>query len=109
MQDPASGVHQVLLQHVHLQSSFSFPYTPQPLSLELALDHLLRAPQIVREVQAVAWTYLNQPSDGTLFLTWQPLAHLGPNFATDGYVWVAPENAFTQEVRGYVRYVLKLY
>jgi hypothetical protein len=48
------------------------------------------------------WTFLEAPPDGTVMLTWQPLAHLGNNFASDGYVWADAEQAFTFEARGYV-------
>lgn len=49
------------------------------------------------------WTFLDGPQDGTVMMTWQPLAHLGNNFASDGYVWADAEQAFTFESRGYVR------
>lgn len=48
------------------------------------------------------WTFLDGPQDGTVMLTWQPLNHLGTNFASDGYVWADVEQAFTFEARGYV-------
>jgi len=102
MQDPSGGVPQALLQHVHLQSAYQYPYTPQPLTSEQAIDYLLNAPRIIRELTSVAWTYLNQPADGTLLLTWQPVNQLGQSFASDGYLWASVENAFTQEIRGYV-------
>ncbi|KAJ5779145.1 hypothetical protein N7457_006865 [Penicillium paradoxum] len=34
-------------------------------------------------------------------LTWQPQNHMGVNFASDGYIWADPEQAFTFESRGY--------
>lgn len=49
------------------------------------------------------WTFLDGPGDGTVMLTWQPMAHMGNNFASDGYVWADAEQGHVLEVRGYVR------
>lgn len=106
MQDPSYGVQQALLHHVHLQSFYSYPYTPSQLHLDQALEYLLGASRIIRELTAVAWTYLNQPADGTVYLTWQPLNQLGTQFATDGYLWAGAESTFTHELRGYVGVLL---
>ena len=48
------------------------------------------------------WMFLDAPADGTVMLLWQPLNQLGTRFASDGYVWADPEQAFSQEHRGYV-------
>lgn len=54
---------------------------------DTVVEYLLSAPKIVREAQPMQW---------------QPLNHLGTNFASDGYVWADVEQAFTFEARGYV-------
>ncbi|KAH8705553.1 hypothetical protein BGW36DRAFT_353955 [Talaromyces proteolyticus] len=72
------------------------------LPTETVVEYLLSAPKVVREMQPVTWTFLDPPPpDGTTILTWQPLAHLGTTFASDGYVWADAEQAFTFEARGY--------
>lgn len=68
---------------------------------ETAVEYLLSAPRVCQS-QPMHWTFLDGPNDGTVMLTWQPLAHLGSNFASDGYVWADAEQAFTFENRGYV-------
>lgn len=73
------------------------------LPTETVLDYLLAAPKVVREMYPMHWTFLDGPPDGTTLLTWQPLAHLGTAFASDGYVWADAEQAYTFEARGYVR------
>lgn len=35
-------------------------------------------------------------------LVWQPLAKLGTEFASDGYIWADPEQAFSSHTKGYV-------
>lgn len=70
--------------------------------METAVDYLLAAPGVVRELQPMHWMFLDGPPDGTVMLVWQPLHHLGTNFASDGYVWADAEQAFTTEARGYV-------
>lgn len=74
------------------------------LTMEAAVEYLLSAPKIVRELQPMHWMFLDAPPDGTLMLTWQPLNHLGTNFASDGYVWGDAEQVYTTEARGYVRH-----
>jgi hypothetical protein len=74
----------------------------QRIGLEQVLQNLLQAPQIVREVKPMAWTYLTPPQDGTTFLTWQA-PRMGNNFASDGYIWIDHEMTFRQSIRGYVR------
>jgi len=49
------------------------------------------------------WMFLDAPEDGTVMLVWQPLNQSGTQSATDGYIWADAEQAFSSEVRGYVR------
>jgi hypothetical protein len=69
---------------------------------ETAVEYLASAPRFFQQ-KPVHWTLLDGPADGTVILTWQPMAHLGNNFASDGYVWADHEQAFSFESRGYVR------
>ncbi len=122
MNDPSSGVppalvnpqcctvqssnEQVLivepqLPHIHLLSTYQYPVLHH-VSIDTVVEYLLSAQRITRELAAMAWTYLDAPSDGSVLLVWQPLAQLGTNFASDGYVWADPETAFNSPVRGYV-------
>ncbi|KAL4784303.1 hypothetical protein BJX76DRAFT_327650 [Aspergillus varians] len=101
MDDPASRVPGQLLPHMHLVSRNRYPLMHM-MPTETVVEYLLSAPKIVREAQAMHWTFLDGPQDGTVMLTWQPLNHLGTNFASDGYVWADAEQAFTFEARGYV-------
>ncbi|KAG7292434.1 hypothetical protein NEMBOFW57_002469 [Staphylotrichum longicolle] len=57
---------------------------------------LLQAPKIARDTAPFYWTYLDAPADGSIFLTWQPTARRGNEFASDGYVWAGPEVSFQQ-------------
>ena len=82
-------------------STYQFPVM-QRIGLEQALQNLLQAGQIVREVKPMAWTYLTPPTDGTMFLTWQA-PRMQNHFASDGYIWIDQEMTFRQNVRGYVR------
>ncbi|OJJ45402.1 hypothetical protein ASPZODRAFT_134051 [Penicilliopsis zonata CBS 506.65] len=100
MDDPASRIPGQLLPHMHLVSRYRYPLMPM-LPTETAVEYLLSAPKIVRELQSMHWTFMDGPQDGTVMLTWQPLNHLGTNFASDGYVWADVEQAFTFEARGY--------
>lgn len=86
---------------MHLVSRCRFP-SIQMLPTDTVLEYLLSAPRMVRELHPMHWTFLDGPPDGTVMLTWQPLSHLGANFASDGYVWADVEQAFTFESRGYV-------
>lgn len=36
-------------------------------------------------------------------LVWQPLAKMGLEFSSDGYVWADAEQAFSSHPKGYVR------
>ncbi|KAL1966338.1 hypothetical protein VTN77DRAFT_4691 [Rasamsonia byssochlamydoides] len=100
MNDPASGLPAQLLPHMHLVSRSRYPVM-NALPTETVVDYLISAPKVVRELQPMHWTFLDGPPDGTTLLTWQPLNHLGTNFASDGYVWADAEQAFTFEARGY--------
>lgn len=86
---------------MHLVSKSRYPVT-NSLTMETAVDYLLSAPGVVRELQPMHWMFLDGPPDGTVMLAWQPLHQLGTNFASDGYVWADAEQAFTTEARGYV-------
>lgn len=106
MQDPGYGVAAPLLQHVHLLSTTRYPYSPNPMLPDHALEFLLQCSKIVRERAAMTWQYLTPPDDGTILLAWQPLNQLGTHYATDGYVWAEPEKHFTNEARGFVSGIL---
>ncbi|KAA8644400.1 hypothetical protein EYZ11_002776 [Aspergillus tanneri] len=101
MDDPASRLPGQLLPHMHLVSRHRYPLMHM-MPTETVVEYLLSAQKIVREAQPMHWTFLDGPQDGTVMLTWQPLNHLGTNFASDGYVWADVEQAFTFEARGYV-------
>ncbi|KAL5334233.1 hypothetical protein BJX70DRAFT_402767 [Aspergillus crustosus] len=101
MDDPAARVPGQLLPHMHLVSRNPYP-TIHMLPTETAVEYLASAPKIVREAHPMHWTFLDGPPDGSVMLTWQPLNHLGTNFASDGYVWADAEQAFTFESRGYL-------
>jgi hypothetical protein len=65
---------------------------------------LLQAPKIARDTAPFYWTYLECPADGSIFLTWQPTARRGNEFASDGYVWAGPEVSYQQSAgNGLVR------
>ncbi|KAI9824878.1 MAG: hypothetical protein M1832_001483 [Thelocarpon impressellum] len=99
MNDPSGGVPPALLQHVHLLSNFRFP-TVAHMSVEAIVDYLLQAPNITRHAAPMNWTYLDAPADGTVLLVWQA-PQLGTHFASDGYVWADPEQAFSLDAKGY--------
>lgn len=92
---------------MHLVSRNRYPLMHM-MPTETVVEYLLSAPKIVREGQPMHWTFLDGPQDGTVMLTWQPLNHLGTNFASDGYVWADAEQAFTFEARGYVCFFFPL-
>ncbi|BDD61085.1 hypothetical protein MAP00_006159 [Monascus purpureus] len=100
MDDPASRVPAQLLPHMHLVSRYRYPLMHM-LPTDTVVEYLLSAPKVVRELQPMHWTFIDGPPDGTVMLTWQPLNHLGTNFASDGYVWADVEQSFTFEARGY--------
>jgi hypothetical protein len=88
--------------HVHLISNYRYAFLPN-VPAEVIVDYLLKAPSIARNVP-FTWTFLDGVPDGTLYLVWQPLNHLGTAAASDGYVWADPEGAFSLEMKGYVSY-----
>lgn len=89
------------LPYIHLTSTQRFPQLGQ-LTEDQAVDYLLQAPRIVRDMAPMVWQIINPPPDGTLFLTWQP-PNLRKHMASDGYVWADPENTFHFERHGFVR------
>ncbi|KAB2580033.1 hypothetical protein BFW01_g5399 [Lasiodiplodia theobromae] len=107
MQDPSFGVPQFLLPHVHLISSFRYP-TLAHISVDQAVEFLLQAPKVVKDMAPMAWQYFqNPPNDGTVFLEWQPVNQRSNAYASDGYIWADPESSFTYESqRGYTVEIL---
>ncbi|KAJ6086173.1 hypothetical protein N7486_010454 [Penicillium sp. IBT 16267x] len=99
MDDPASRIPGQLLPHMHLVSHHSFPKMHM-MPAETAVEYLASAPRVCQQ-KPMHWTLLDGPADGTVMLTWQPMAHLGNNFASDGYIWADHEQAFSFESRGY--------
>ncbi|OQD68620.1 hypothetical protein PENDEC_c033G03740 [Penicillium decumbens] len=99
MDDPATRIPGQLLPHMHLISRHVYP-NMHMMPSETAVEYLTSAPRVCRQ-QPMHWSFLDGPADGTVMLTWQPLAQLGTNFASDGYVWADVEQAFTFEARGY--------
>ncbi|KAK4044496.1 hypothetical protein C8A01DRAFT_42677 [Parachaetomium inaequale] len=93
--DPSQNVHGDLLPHVHLLSTFRYASMPR-VELPEVTKWLLQAPKIARDTAPFYWTYLECPADGSIFLTWQPTARRGNEFASDGYVWAGPEVSFQQ-------------
>ncbi|CAG8144564.1 unnamed protein product [Penicillium salamii] len=99
MDDPATRIPQQLLPHMHLVSRNRYP-SMHMMPTETAVEYLTSAPRVC-QTQPMHWTFLDGPPDGTVMLTWQPLNHLGNNFASDGYFWADQEQVFTFEARGY--------
>ena len=66
-------------------------------------DHygLFDAPKVVKQVATMSWQYISAPQDGTVFLSWIG-NRMQNQFPTDGYVWVDPEQRYTQDFGGYV-------
>lgn len=99
MAEPSNSVPGQLLRHIHLVSSNPYPKLPQ-VHLDIAVEYLIQAPKIVREVAPMNWTYLDCPPDGEVMLVWQP-SQLGGQVASDGFIYADAEAAFSSEVRGY--------
>ncbi|KAJ5653730.1 hypothetical protein N7490_000733 [Penicillium lividum] len=99
MDDPASRMPAQLLPHMHLVSHHRYP-NMHMMPAETAVEYLTSAPRVCQQ-KPMHWTLLEGPADGNVMLTWQPMAHLGNNFASDGYVWADAEQAFSFESRGY--------
>ncbi|KAK4190484.1 SWI/SNF and RSC complexes subunit ssr4 [Podospora australis] len=89
-QDPSQSVHQDLIGHLHLISTYRFAQSAR-VELTDVRNWLLQAPKIARDNAPFYWTYLDCPTDGTIFLTWQPVARRGNEFSSDGYYWASPE------------------
>jgi hypothetical protein len=86
---------------MHLVSKYRYPLI-NSITLDTVVVYLTEAPKIVHDLQPVQWQFLDAPQDGSVLLVWQPLEYLETNFASDGYVWADVEQAFSQEIRGYV-------
>ncbi|KAL8780002.1 MAG: hypothetical protein Q9203_001131 [Teloschistes exilis] len=100
MNDPSDGVPPNLLKHIHLVSTFAFPITAH-VSFDSIVDRLLAATAIVSDAKPMVWMFIDNPPDGMTMLLWQPLAKLGTEFASDGYIWADAEQAFSSQVKGY--------
>ena len=85
--------------HLHLISAHQFPLVGH-LALNVAFKYLLDAPQIVKTLAPMSWTYVNGPNDGTIWLEWLP-QYKHSRLPSDGYVWGDPESVFRQEYGGY--------
>lgn len=86
---------------MHLVSQQAYPKMHM-MPIETAVEYLTSAPRVCQS-KPVLWTFLEAPVDGTVMLTWLPLAHMASQFATDGYVWADNEQVFSFELRGFVR------
>ncbi|KAK4161970.1 SWI/SNF and RSC complexes subunit ssr4 [Cladorrhinum sp. PSN259] len=95
--DPSQNVHQDLLPHVHLVSTFRYA-SMHRVELQDVTKWLMQAPKIARDTAPFYWTYLETPPDGTIHLTWQPTARRNVEFASDGYVWASPEVVLSHPV-----------
>ncbi|KAL0474302.1 hypothetical protein QR685DRAFT_549097 [Neurospora intermedia] len=93
--DPSQNVHQDLLPHVHLLSTFRYAFQPR-VELPEVTKWLTAAPKIARDTAPFFWTYLDCPNDGSIYLTWQPSARRGVEFSSDGYIWSGPEIFYHQ-------------
>lgn len=92
--------------HIHLISSHRFPLIAS-LNIEQALSYLVDAPQIVKQVAPMAWTYVQAPQDGTVWLEWLSPSRIDNRFPSDGYVWADPEQTYRQEFGGYTVEILQ--
>jgi hypothetical protein len=75
---------------------------PAPLTLEQARRYLVDAPQIMKAIAPVSWTYITPPpQDGMLWLEWQSQDRWD-RFASDGIAWAnEQEEVRREEVNGY--------
>ncbi|KAM7209344.1 SWI/SNF and RSC complexes subunit ssr4 [Naviculisporaceae sp. PSN 640] len=94
--DPSQNVHQDLLPHVHLLSTYRYA-TMARVDLPDVTKWLTAAHKIARDTAPFYWTYLDAPADGTIYLTWQPTSKRGLEFASDGYIWSGPELFYRSE------------
>ncbi|KAL8871117.1 MAG: hypothetical protein Q9174_002985 [Haloplaca sp. 1 TL-2023] len=101
MNDPSDGVASAtLLRNIHLVSTYAYAVTPN-VSLETIANRLVEAPEIVGNVKPMVWMFIDCPADGVMMLCWQPLAKRNTDFASDGYVWLDAETAFSSQTNGY--------
>lgn len=70
------------------------------IPIETITKWLSDAPKIARDTAPFYWTFLDAPPIGKCFLTWQPLARLGTELASDGYIWAGAEQFQQMEVGG---------
>ncbi len=82
---------------MHLVSTFRYPTIPR-LEINEVTKWLVSAPKVARDTAPFIWTILECPPDGTIYLTWQPTARRGAEFASDGYVWGGPETYYRNDV-----------
>jgi hypothetical protein len=82
-----------------LISAHHFPLVGH-LALNVVFKYLIDAPQIVKTLAPMSWTYVNAPNDGTIWLEWLP-SYKQNRLPSDGYVWGDPESVFRQEYGGY--------
>ncbi|KAK4208796.1 SWI/SNF and RSC complexes subunit ssr4 [Rhypophila decipiens] len=94
--DPSQNVHQDLLPHVHLLSTYRYALMSR-VDIPEVTKWLTAAHKIARDTAPFYWTYLDAPQDGTIYLTWQPTAKRGLEFASDGYIWSGPEMYYRSE------------
>ncbi|KAI1347568.1 hypothetical protein F5Y01DRAFT_294857 [Xylaria sp. FL0043] len=106
LHDPSYGVHRELLPHVHLLSTYRYTYKAHVQPNEVT-NWLMEAPKIARDTAPFFWTYIDKPSNGQIFLTWQPLQLMGTHFASDGIIWPPQEGYYTHEVGNGV--ILEMY
>ncbi|TKA51952.1 hypothetical protein B0A55_12788 [Friedmanniomyces simplex] len=106
MQNPSQGLQAPLPNHVHLVSGHRFPVIAS-LDLNQALTYLLDAPTIVKTVAPMSWTYVQAPSDGTIWLEWLPPDKADGRFPSDGYVWADSESTYRHDFRGYTIEMMK--
>ena len=97
---PSRPANKTQQNHVHLISGHRFPMVPS-LNLEEAFRYLIDTPQIVKALAPMAWTYVQAPQDGTLWLEWLPPNRNDNRFPSDGYVWADAEQTYRQEYGGY--------
>lgn len=87
--------------HVHLISAHQFPLTPR-MNYEDAFRLLINAPTIVKQTAPMAWTYVQGPRDGTVWLEWlSPRQSNERRFSSDGYIWGDSETTARAECGGY--------
>lgn len=80
--------------------SHNYPLIAQ-LAPEQAVRFLIEAPMVVKQLAPMSWNYVSAPQDGTIWLEWMSPRQNNGRFATDGYVWNDPEQAFRMSVNGF--------